>query len=147
MFDPGASIWHLPSHTIRIKKHISRRIMMLSSVLRTLRTHFPMLRTRFPMLRAPPSSPDIVYMLRAMLRTCGEHVASLWWACCDHHLNIKCEVDRQLGGRLIFPPSDAWSIIEKSIAQQPIKAVTFHSLAVCTFIFHFAEMLLLRKIF
>jgi hypothetical protein len=36
----------------------------------------------------PPSSLDIVYMLRVMLRVCGEHVASLWQACCDQHPNI-----------------------------------------------------------
>jgi hypothetical protein len=36
----------------------------------------------------PPSSPGIVYMLRVMLRVCGEHVASLWQACCDQHPNL-----------------------------------------------------------
>jgi hypothetical protein len=45
----------------------------------------------------PPSSPDIVYILRAMLRACGEHVASLWRACCDHHPNIRCKVGERLG--------------------------------------------------
>jgi hypothetical protein len=29
-----------------------------------------------------------VYVLRVMLRVCGEHVASLWRACCDQHPNI-----------------------------------------------------------
>jgi hypothetical protein len=52
----------------------------------------------------PPSSPDIVYILRAMLRACGEHVASLWQACCDQHPNIRCKVGERLGGRPIFPP-------------------------------------------
>jgi hypothetical protein len=52
--DPGARIGHLLSHTIRIRKHISRWIMMLRSVLRMLRTTFPMLRTPFPMLRPLP---------------------------------------------------------------------------------------------
>jgi hypothetical protein len=54
----------------------------------------------FSMLRPSPSSPDILYMLRA----CDEHVASLWRACCDHHPNIRWKVDEQLGGRPIFPP-------------------------------------------
>jgi hypothetical protein len=52
----------------------------------------------------PPSSPDIVYILRVMLRACGEHVASLWRACCDHHPNIRCKVGGWLGGRPIFSP-------------------------------------------
>jgi hypothetical protein len=60
---------------------------MLQSVLRMLWIPFPMLRTLFSCC-APPSSPDIVYMLRAMLRVCGEHVASLWRACCNQHPNI-----------------------------------------------------------
>jgi hypothetical protein len=89
--------------------------MMLRSVLRMLRTPFLMLRTHFSCcehffnvantfshvantfspccehffhVAPPPSSPDIVYMLRVMLRVCGEHVASLWRACCDQHPNI-----------------------------------------------------------
>jgi hypothetical protein len=37
----------------------------------------------------PPSSPDIVYMLRAILRVCDEYVASLWRARCDQHPNIS----------------------------------------------------------
>jgi hypothetical protein len=88
---------------------------MLRSVLRMLRTPFLMLRTfflccehlfpycehlfpcceylfpcceHFFHVTPPPSSPDIVYMLRVMLRVCGEHVASLWRACCDQHTNI-----------------------------------------------------------
>jgi hypothetical protein len=67
---------------------------MLRSVLRMLRTPFLMLRTLFQCCEhffhvAPPhSSPDIVYMLRVMLRVCGEHVTSLWRACCDQHPNI-----------------------------------------------------------
>jgi hypothetical protein len=67
---------------------------MLRTPFPILRTPFSMLRIPFPMLRtlfpcyAPPSSPDIVYMLRVMLRVCGEHVASLWRACCDQHTNI-----------------------------------------------------------
>jgi hypothetical protein len=84
MSDPAASIGHLPSHTIRIRKHIR---MMLRSLLRVLRTPFPMLQTLFH-VAPPPSSPDIVYMLRAMLRVCDKHVASLWRACCDQHPNI-----------------------------------------------------------
>jgi hypothetical protein len=52
--DPGTRIGHLLSHTIRIRKHISRWIMMLRSVLRMLRTPFLMLRTPFPMLRPLP---------------------------------------------------------------------------------------------
>jgi hypothetical protein len=67
-----------------------------------LRTTFPMLRTLFPCC-APPSSPDIAYVLRAMLRACDEHVASLWRACCDHHPNIRCKAGGRLGGRSIFP--------------------------------------------
>jgi hypothetical protein len=58
----------------------------------------------FSMLRPPPSSPDIVYILRVMLRVCGEHVASLWRACCDHRPNIRCKVGGQLEGRPIFSP-------------------------------------------
>jgi hypothetical protein len=111
--DPGARIGHLLSHTIRIRKHISRRIMMLQSVLRMLRTPFLMLRTLFQCCEhlfpccehlfpcceylfpcceqffhvAPLPPPDIVYMLRVMLRVCGEHVTSLWRACCDQHPN------------------------------------------------------------
>jgi hypothetical protein len=39
----------------------------------------------FSHVAPPPSSPDIVYILRAMLRACSEHVASKhqmqsWWA-------------------------------------------------------------------
>jgi hypothetical protein len=86
-------------------RHISRRIMMLRSVLlRMLRTPFPMLQTLFPCcehifpccehffhVAPPPSSLDIVYMLQAMLRVCGEHVASLWRACWDQHPTSCCE--------------------------------------------------------
>jgi hypothetical protein len=49
-----------------------------------LRVPFPCCEHLFPCcehffhVAPPPFSPDIVYMLRAMLRACGEHVASLW---------------------------------------------------------------------
>jgi hypothetical protein len=64
---------------------------MAGQILRLLLEKILMLRTLFPCCEhlfpccehffhvAPPLSfPDIVYMLRAMLRVCGEHVASLW---------------------------------------------------------------------
>jgi hypothetical protein len=63
-----------------------------------LRTLFPCCEQFFPCcehfshVAPPPSYPDIVYILQAMLRACGEHVASLWRACCDHHPNIRCKV-------------------------------------------------------
>jgi hypothetical protein len=75
-----------------------------------LRVPFPCCEHLFPCcehffhVAPPPSSLDIVYMLRVMLRACGEHVASLWRACCDHHPNIRCKVDGRLGERLICFP-------------------------------------------
>jgi hypothetical protein len=81
-----------------------------------LRTPFPMLRRLFPCC-APSLLPHIVYILRAMLRAYGEHVASLWQACCDHHPNIRCKVDGRLGGRPIFFPVGAlpYNLITKVV--------------------------------
>jgi hypothetical protein len=59
--------------------------------------HFFHVANTFSMLRPSPSSPDILYMLRAMLRACGEHVATTIQT-------SDARFDRQLGGCLIFFP-------------------------------------------
>jgi hypothetical protein len=57
--------------------------------------NFPHVANTFSMLRPSPSSPDILYMLRAMLRACGEHVATTIQT-------SNARFDGQLGGRPIF---------------------------------------------
>jgi hypothetical protein len=65
-------------------------------------------------LSAPSLLPNIVYMLRAMLRVCGEHVPSLWRACCDQHPNISvlgsccelCYLQHPTSGAFLPLPSD-----------------------------------------
>jgi hypothetical protein len=74
--DSDASIRHLPSHTIRIRKHISRRIMMLRSVLRILRTPFPCCEN-FSMLRTP-------FLILRTLFPCCEHLLP----CCEHFFHV-----------------------------------------------------------
>jgi hypothetical protein len=73
----------LPWHSVHVTSDVTSLwrtcCELVASMLRPTSKHsvantFSMLRTLFPCC-APPSSPDIVYILRAMLRACGEHVA------------------------------------------------------------------------
>jgi hypothetical protein len=66
-----------------------------------LRTLFPCCEHLLPCcehffhVASPPSPRHIIHV--------ASDVTSLWRACCNHHPNIRCEVDGQLGGRPIFP--------------------------------------------
>jgi hypothetical protein len=101
--NPGASIGHLPCHTIRVSKRISRLIVLQSM----LRSHFPCCEHFFHVANRDASNIQRVHvacMLRVrcvqhptsevflppppMLRPCCDYIVTMLRPCCVQHSTL-----------------------------------------------------------